>query len=57
MCFVPTASGDSATYIAAFYRAFSARATVTDLTLADPSALPRRPARTSDLPRSWPSRT
>lgn len=50
MCFVPTASGDSATYIAGFYRAFSARATVTDLTLADPSSLPRRPARTADLP-------
>jgi peptidase E len=49
ICFVPTASGDSATYIARFYRAFSARCEVTDLTLFDPSALPRNPPRTADL--------
>jgi dipeptidase E len=49
VCFVPTASADSATYIAKFYRAFTGRCIPTDLTLYDAPALPRRPARTSDL--------
>lgn len=49
ICFIPTASADSATYIAKFYRAFVGRAKPTDLTLYDPPALPRQPARTADL--------
>ncbi len=49
VCFVPTASADSAAYLVKFYRAFSGRALATDLTLFDPSALPRRPPRTSEL--------
>jgi peptidase E len=49
VCFVPTASADSATYIVKFYRAFSGRCVPTDLTLWDPSSLSRQPARTSDL--------
>lgn len=50
VCFIPTASGDSALYIAKFYRAFSDRCVPTDLTLLDTPALPRQPARTTDLP-------
>jgi peptidase E len=50
VCFVPTASGDSAAYIAKFYRAFAGRCDASDLTLFDPPALPRRPPRTEDLP-------
>jgi len=49
ICFVPTASADSAPYLVKFYRAFSGRAVPTDLTLFDPPALPRRPAKTSEL--------
>lgn len=49
VCFVPTASGDSAVAIAKFYRAFSGRCTPTDLTLFDVAGLPRRPAMTRDL--------
>lgn len=49
VCFVPTASADSAHYIARFYRAFSDRCVPTDLTLDDPPALPRHPPRTTDL--------
>lgn len=49
VCFVPTASADSAAYIARFYRAFANRCTATDLTLFDPPALPRQPARSDDL--------
>ena len=49
VCFVPTASADSATYIAKFYRAFSGRCVPTDLTLNDAPALPRQPPRTSEL--------
>jgi peptidase E len=49
VCFIPTASADSATYITNFYRAFSARCIATDLTLFDSPALPRRPANTRDL--------
>lgn len=50
VCFIPTASADSALYIAKFYRAFARRCEATDLTLFDPPALPRQPPRTSDLP-------
>lgn len=50
VCFLPTASADSVAYVAQFYRAFSGRAIATDLTFADPSSFPRRPARTADLP-------
>ena len=49
VCFVPTASADSAAYLVQFYRAFSERALATDLTLFDPPSLPRRPPRTSEL--------
>ena len=49
ICFVPTASADSANYLVRFYRAFSGKAIPTDLTLFDPPSLPRRPARTSEL--------
>lgn len=49
VCFIPTASADSATYITKFYRAFSGRCIPTDLTLFDSPALPRRPAQTRDL--------
>ena len=49
VCFIPTASADSATYITRFYRAFSGRGIPTDLTLFDSAALPRRPAQTRDL--------
>ena len=49
VCFIPTASADAPTYIVRFYRAFGDRCIATDLTLNDPPALPRRPARTSDL--------
>jgi peptidase E len=49
VCFVPTASADSATYVAKFYRAFASRSVATDLTLFDAPALPRQPARTADL--------
>jgi peptidase E len=50
VCFIPTASADSATYIAKFYRAFANRCIATDLTLFDAPTLERRPARTADLP-------
>jgi peptidase E len=49
VCFIPTASADSATYIAKFYRAFANRCEATDLTLFDAPALPRNPPRTADL--------
>jgi len=49
VCFIPTASGDAATYITKFYRAFSGRCIPTDLTLFDSTALPRQPSRTRDL--------
>jgi peptidase E len=50
ICFIPTASADSPTYLAKFYRAFSGRAIATDLTFSDSASLPQRPARTSDIP-------
>jgi dipeptidase E len=48
VCFLPTASGDSAPYVARFYRAFSGRCIPRDLTLFD-SVLPRRPSSTDEL--------
>jgi peptidase E len=48
VCFVPTASGDAAAYVAKFYRALSRRCQATDLTLFDSPTFPRRPPR-SDL--------
>lgn len=49
ICFLPTASADSAMYIVKFYRAFSRRSIPTDLTIFDPPSLPRQPAHTSEL--------
>ena len=49
VCFVPTASADSATYLVNFYRAFSGRAIPSDLTIFDPAVVPRRPKSSSDL--------
>lgn len=48
VCFLPTASGDSPSYVARFYRALSGRCVASDLTLID-SALPRRPSSTNDI--------
>ena len=49
VCFIPTASADSASYIVNFYRAFSERCIPTDLTLFDSPLLSRRPAQSSEL--------
>jgi dipeptidase E len=49
VCFVPTASGDSVTYLVNFYRAFSGRALTSDLTLFGNSSLRRRPAESADI--------
>jgi dipeptidase E len=49
VCFIPTASADSASYIVSFYRAFSGRCIPTDLTLFDSPLLARRPAHSSQL--------
>ena len=49
VCFIPTASADSASYIVNFYRAFSRRCVATDLTLFASPALDRHPARSSEL--------
>jgi dipeptidase E len=49
VCFVPTASADSPTYIVRFYRRFADRCVPTDLTLWNPQSLPRQPSRTSEL--------
>ena len=50
VCFVATATGDAATYIARFYRAFAARDCVpTDLTLLGGPPLPRQPASDGEL--------
>lgn len=49
VCFIPTASAESPYYLVKFYRAFAQKALATDLTLFDPSALPRQPARSADL--------
>lgn len=50
VCFLPTASGDAASTVARFYRAFSGRSIPSDLTLFESSVLPRRPPKTTDLP-------
>jgi peptidase E len=49
LCFLPTASGDAATYLVKFYRSFSGRAVTSDLTLFDSLSVPRRPARSADI--------
>jgi peptidase E len=50
VCFLPTASGDAATYIARFYRAFAPRECVpTDLTLLGNAQLSRQPASDAEL--------
>lgn len=49
ICFVPTASGDSPSYLVRFYRAFAGRAVASDLTLFDATQLPRRPPASRDL--------
>ena len=49
VCFIPTASADSPSYIVSFYRAFSGRCIPTDLTLFDSPLLPRRPTLSSGL--------
>jgi dipeptidase E len=49
VCFIPTASADSASYIVSFYRAFSGRCIPTDLTLFDSPLFNRRPSRSSEL--------
>src|SRR5688500_12747400 len=49
VCFIPTASGDSAEYLVNFYRAFSGRCVPSDLTLVGSPLLPRRPTRSSQL--------
>jgi dipeptidase E len=48
ICFIPTASADSANYIVRFYRAFAGRCVPTDLTLFG-GPLERRPTTTADL--------
>ena len=55
VCFVPTASADSAQYITRFYRAFAGRSVASDLTLFDSPSLPRRPALTSELDEFVPN--
>lgn len=50
ICFVPTASADSALYLVKFYRAFVGRALPTDLTIFDPPSMSRQPAHSSDFP-------
>ena len=49
ICFVPTASADSAPYLVRFYRAFIGRAIPTDLTMFDSASVPRQPAHTSEI--------
>ena len=49
VCFLPTASGDSGTYVAKFYRAFADRCIASDLTLFSSPTLPRRPSRSEEL--------
>jgi peptidase E len=49
VCFIPSASGDAATYIGRFYRAMSGRCLPSDLTFFGTPALPRRPARSDEL--------
>lgn len=49
VCFLPTASNDSAPYLVRFYRAFANRCIASDLTLNDAPMFPRRPASTEAL--------
>src|SRR5439155_11236678 len=50
VCFMPTASGDSAGYTVRFYRAFAPRDCVaTDLMLIGGAALPRQPEQSAEL--------
>src|SRR5260221_4792880 len=49
VCFIPTASGDAATYVAKFYRAMSGKCVPSDLTFFGSPALPRRPPTTGEL--------
>lgn len=49
VCFVPTASADSTSYLVRFYRAFSGRAVATDLTLFSSSSLTRQPKSSVEL--------
>jgi dipeptidase E len=50
VCFVPTASGDAATYVVRFYRAFAARDCIpTDLMLQGAATVPRQPPSTAEL--------
>lgn len=49
ICFIPTASADSAQYLVRFYRAFSGRAMATDLTIYGSNPLPRQPKHTSEI--------
>jgi dipeptidase E len=50
ICFLPTASGDSAAYVVRFYRAFAARDCIaTDLMLIGAGNLPRQPEASADL--------
>ena len=50
VCFVPTASGDSAGYAVRFYRAFAARDCIaSDLMLIGGAGLTRRPLETAEL--------
>jgi peptidase E len=50
VCFVPTASGDAATYLVKFYRAFSRLSCIpSDLTFFGSPALPRNPSATDQL--------
>lgn len=49
VCFLPTASADAPAYIVRFYRAFAGKCLATDLTMWNPSWLPRQPQRTADI--------
>jgi peptidase E len=50
VCFIPTASGDAATYVLRFYRAFAARDCIaTDLMLQGAVTVPRQPASSAEL--------
>ncbi|MEO0409363.1 MAG: peptidase E [Cyanobacteria bacterium P01_A01_bin.135] len=49
VCFIPTASAESPQYLVKFYRAFSGRAIPVDLTLFDPSSMPRQPSHTHEI--------
>src|SRR5438045_366172 len=49
VCFIPTAMGDTAGYVARFYRAMSGRCVARDLTLFGSQYLPRRPSTTAEL--------